>query len=162
MHWDSVTAKRRNLVFGFYLGFIYLRAIPDRAGTRPISVNLSKASADECILSRRDSRSHCQSQRYLSSKLSSCRFRNANVFKDRAVSASRWSPSPIPESINSSSEKVLVNFDYSGHQWVWPGHVLRCPSGSRRDLAILPRVEGFRQTYNFTSKLISARKERLK
>src|SRR5271166_3869788 len=27
--------------------------------------------------SRRDGRSHCQSQRYLSSKLSSCRFRNA-------------------------------------------------------------------------------------
>jgi len=50
-----------------------------RAGAHPISVNLSKASADECILSRRDGRSHCQSQRYLSSKLSSCRFRNATV-----------------------------------------------------------------------------------
>src|SRR5271166_887359 len=31
------------------------RAAADRAGARPISVDLSKASADECILSRRDS-----------------------------------------------------------------------------------------------------------
>ena len=48
--------------------------------------------------SRRDGRSHCQSQRYLSSKLSACRFRNARYYvliterlsKPRSVQSSRW------------------------------------------------------------------------
>src|SRR5271165_4284221 len=41
--------------YTLFLSSLFERATPDRAGARPISVNLSKASADECILSRRDS-----------------------------------------------------------------------------------------------------------